>query len=265
MRCIMKKNNNIEIINKSKKPSEMLRPGDEIKFKNEIPPQEIPEISPDLPDDLPPLGSIDDTPQEVDPSQVEAQSNVPQHEDIFSDFEGVLPDNITYTIYRTGKSGKREYIAIVNAPYSVQQIAENFGGGDYLVMARDPKSGHYLKRKNVPIARDVYEIDDPESEQDSEMKFLKRFEMYSKLSNSNSKMDAGFMEVMGKQMQMMLQMSNNMMLQQMELMKQFQENMSDGGGDLASMVGLVDKYLDGKKKGKIESLPKKKEKVGEGG
>lgn len=242
----MPNKNDIEIINKTK-----------IKNPLDPPPTEVPEI----PGDSPPSGS-----GEIDPEVIEPETDATPYPsgDIFAEFDGLLPDNVTYSIYRMGKSGKQEFVTFAEAPYSIMQIAQNFGGGDYLVMARDPQTGKYIRRKTISIARDVFDFEDPGNTDDKELLFLKKMGEYKKLFEGSSKTDTGFMEVMGKQMEMMLQMSSNMMLQQMEMMKEFQENMQDGGGDISSVVSLVEKYISGKNDGKIEDLPGKK-KAGGGG
>lgn len=184
-------------------------------------------------------------PPEIDPDSIPVRP-VPVV-DIFSEFDGLLPEGIQYNISRIGLTGKPEFVTFANAPYSVQQIAENFGGGEYLVMARDPASGKYVKRKVVTIAKDVYVQDDSESEDLSEERFLKRMERYSKLGNNKPGFENEFMEVMAKQMQMIMQMSNNMMIQNMEMMKQANEAINEsGGGDLTAVASLVEKFISGR-------------------
>lgn len=252
----MKNEKKIEIINKSKNSVD-------VKFKNETPPgpDQIPEIPPALPGDPPPPGVVDEIPQVIDPAQVETDSIPCPTVDLFSDLDGVLPDGVTYTIYKMGeKTGKQEYVTTVPAPYSVQMIANNFGGGDYLIMAREPKTGKYIRRKNIPISRDIYDFEEPGGANNSRMELLKEMKMYKELFDSSSKIDTGFMDVMTKQVQMIMQMSNNMMLQQMEMMKQFQEQLGEGGGgDITAIASLVEKFASGK----ITGLPNlKKDKTG---
>lgn len=200
-------------------------------------------------------------PSVVDPPMVDSPIDDPGIDDpdmpnpdgdIFSEFQGLLPDDVTYSIYRIGKTGKQEFITFANAPYSILQIAQNFGGGDYIVMARDHKNGKYIRRKTVSVARDVFDFDDSPDEGDQELKFLKKIAEYKKLFDKDSGFEGAHMEVMAKQMQMMMNMSNNMMLQNMEMMKQFSENLNEGGGgDLTALASLVEKFTSGKIAGVI--------------
>lgn len=240
----MKEYKKIVIINpkKIKNPMPLKEP--------EVPPLiAIPEIPSDtvgvkkenvvpLSDDL---GPVDPERPDDDPSLLESEFPAG---DIFAEFEGILPDDVTYTIYKIGKTGKQEFCAFAQAPYTLLQIAENYGGGDFIILARDPRNGKYVKKKKISVSREVYDYTNAEETEDNELKMIKRMKALAEIMGGNSKVESQFTEMMANQMQVMMQMSNNMLMQNMEMMKQFNENMNEGG-DLAALAQLAEKFIPG--------------------
>lgn len=201
-------------------------------------------------------GAIEDPGTDIEPGIPDPSA------DLFGELDGLLPDNVSYSIYRIGKTGEQEFVSFANPPYSILNIAQNFGGGKYIIMARDPKSGKYVKRRTVTVASDVWDIVEDSDAGDQELKFLKKMEVYKKLFNDSSKVDTQIMEVIGQQMKMMVQMSSQMMMQQMEMMKQFNEAMNDSTGGIDSILKIAEQFTSGK----LNLLPgkNKEKKAGEG-
>ena len=216
-----------------------------------------PEIEPgELPGDQP--GS-DQLPGDPPGSEAEIIDDLDQEnvKDVFAEFEGLLPEGVEYAIYKIDREGKWNFVTFTQPPCSIQFIAEKFGGGKYLINARNPVNGQYIKKKQIRISKEVWGDMIPEDSNDQggdpEKAILEKMKIYKELFDSSSKIDTQFMDAMNKQMAAMMTMSNNMMIQNMEMMKQFNEAIQDQGSDVEAIAGLIDKVLGGK----ISLLPKK--------
>lgn len=129
----------------------------------------------------------------------ENNNNILPDEDIFADIDGLPEETTTYHIYRQGEDKKETFLNTVFAPFSINDIKNEHGGGNYMIYVKDKNK--IVKKKKILIAGKSKLIDEVAdgkaidlSPRNNINDFIEAFKVFSEITkkddNSGSQMQA---------------------------------------------------------------------------
>lgn len=182
----------------------------------------------------------------------------------FADFEGLIDGEYYYPVYRKNEDGRMAYISDVNMPLTMSELKKTLGPGTFIIFAKESQGNKIKKRVTIYIDGDPVQENKNSNYVDLEMQFLQKMKVYKDIfssGDSSNVVQTKMMEGVATMIGNMSAISSQMMIQQMQLLKDMKDDQGesgDSGGFIDVIKSAIDMFVK-KKNGsgmlKTENLP----------
>lgn len=169
-------------------------------------------------------------------------------DDIFSEIDGLNNEGVPFWIYKQLPDGKEAFIDKVFPPYSIELLKENYGGGAFMIYVREgAKVTHRRKviiagpeKNTIQKSESISEIKSENiSGLDSIVSVIKAVNAINENKQTGIETFQSMIQLNMQSMQAMNTMMITMMNQQVEMMKNNNENKTG-----ASMYDTINKAIE---------------------